>query len=117
MARTSHTLPILTEDMALANFLTTVNTLADAGVFAVRLFKTKHLVFQATTNNLKVVVLGSVDDGVTYPVTVEAEFAVNVGTPVTKTITGYYTHLKVQVKPAVADTHGTLTTQCAAASF
>lgn len=117
MARTSHTLPILTDNFALANFLTTVNTLADAGVFAVRLFKTKHVVFQATTNNLLVVILGSVDDGVTYPVTVEAEFAVNVGTPVTKTVTGYYTNLKIQVKPAVADTHGTLATQCAAASF
>jgi hypothetical protein len=68
----------------------------------------KTLYFTATTNNLLVKVLGSLDEGVTFPVTVESEFSVVVGTPVLKTISTYYNALKIQVKPSVAGAHGSL---------
>lgn len=68
----------------------------------------KTLYFTAATNNLLVKILGSLDEGVTFPVTVESEFSVAVGSPVLKTISTYYNSLKIQVKPAVAGVHGTL---------
>jgi len=72
---------------------------------------TKVLRFTATTNNLLVKILGSLDSAGTFPDTVEAEFAVNVGTPVRKTIANYYDALRVQVKPAADNVHGTLAVQ------
>ena len=69
------------------------------------------------TNDLDVKILGSVDGGVTFPIEEVAEFQVTVGTDLSKTVTTYYTHIKVQVKPAVAATHGTLSTNYAGASF
>jgi len=68
----------------------------------------KTLYFTTTTNNLLVKVLGSLDEGVTFPITVESEFSVAVGTPVLKYLSGYFNALKIQVKPAVAGAHGTL---------
>jgi len=68
----------------------------------------KTLYFTATTNNLLVKILGSLDEGVTFPITVESEFSVAVGTPVLKPIGVYFNALKIQVKPAVAGVHGTL---------
>jgi hypothetical protein len=68
----------------------------------------KTLYFTATTNNLLVKILGSLDEGVTFPVTAESEFSVAVGTPVLKYLSGYFNALKIQVKPAVAGVHGTL---------
>lgn len=68
----------------------------------------KTLYFTASTNNLLVKILGSLDEGVTFPVTVESEFSVAVGTPVLKYLSGYFNALKIQVKPAVAGAHGTL---------
>jgi len=50
-------------------------------------------------------------------VTATAEFTVTVGTPTTNTITTYFTHLRIRVKPAGAGNNGTLATQWAAASF
>ncbi len=116
MSATQHTNPIVTTTAALADKLS-VDAYASAGTFDVRLFKTKHVVNQAVTNNLKVTIFGSVDGGVTYPLTAVAEFTVTVGTPTTNTITTYYTHLDVQVKAAVGAAQGTLSTQLAAASF
>jgi hypothetical protein len=113
----SHPDAIVTEFKALANKLTTVDAYADVEAWAARFYLTKHLHFVAVTNNLLVQILASMDGGVTYPITAEAEFAVNPGTSVSKTITTYYTHLKVQVKPAVSATHGTLSTSVAGASF
>lgn len=98
--------------------LTTVDTLVDMGTFSCRMLRSKNLQFSAATNTLVGKVLGSVDGGVTFPVTVEAEFDVTVaGSPVVKTSTAYYTHLKIQVKPKVAATHGTMTVIADAASF
>ena len=68
----------------------------------------KTLYFTAATNNLLVKILGSLDEGVTFPVTVESEFSVAVGTPVLKYLSGYFNALKIQVKPAVAGVHGTI---------
>jgi len=109
--------PLLSLYSSFSNLLTSVNTYADVGTLDCRLLKTKHFYFTATTNDLLVKILGSMDGGSTFPATVEAEFAVDVGTPVSKTVTVFWTHLKVQVKPAVNDTHGTLATAYAAASF
>lgn len=108
--------PILAIDDTLANKLST-DTYVSAGTFDVRFYKTKHVVCQAATNNLKVTIFGSVDGGVTYPLTAVSEFTVTVGTPATNTITTYYTHLDVQVKAAAGGSQGTLSTALAAASI
>jgi hypothetical protein len=97
--------------------LTSVDTYVDVGNLVCRMYKTKHFYFTATTNNLTVQILASVDGGVTYPIVSEAGFDVLVGTPVSKTHTTYYTDEKVQVKPKVSATHGTLSTNIAAANF
>ena len=67
----------------------------------------KLLRFTAADNNLKVKVMGSID-GTNFTETVEAEFTVITTTPVTKRILPYWPYLQVQVKPAVAAQHGTL---------
>jgi hypothetical protein len=97
--------------------LTTIDTLVDMGIFVCRTLRSKNLSFSAATNTLVAKVLGSIDGGVTYPITVEAEFDVTVASPVQKVNTVYYTHLKLQVKPKVAATHGTLTVYVDGASF
>ena len=99
------------------DLLTSVNTYVDVGVIDAELYRTKRVRVAAATNNLHVKILGSMDGGASYDIEVEAEFTVTVGTPQIKSTTDYYTHLKVQVKPAVSDTHGTLSTDFAAASF
>lgn len=93
----------------LSNATTSVNTYADVGTIACSAYKTKHFAFVVTTNNLHVKVLGSIDGGTTYPFTDVTDLACNVGTT-TRTITTPYTNIKIQVKPAVNDTHGTLAT-------
>lgn len=113
----THPRPILTEYDAFADFLTSADTYADAGEWESIFAKTKHFHFIATTNDLLVQILGSLDGGATFPVVAGAEFAVDPGTPVSKTITVFFSHLKVQVKPAIAAAHGTLATQFAGASF
>ena len=67
----------------------------------------KLLRFTAADNNLKVKVMGSID-GTNFTETVEAEFTVTTTTPATKRILPYWPYLQVQVKPAVAAQHGTL---------
>ena len=116
MSDTQHKNPIITTSVALADKFS-VDAYAPAGVFDVRLFKTKHVVNQAVTNNLKVTIFGSVDGGVTYPLTAVSEFTITAGTATTNTVTVYYTHLRVDVKAAVGAAQGTLSTQMAAASF
>ena len=72
---------------------------------------TKTLRFSAATKDLKVTIFGSLD-GATFPETVEAEFTVAVATPVMKKVSGYWSALQVQVKPAVSGSaqNGTLST-------
>ena len=102
---------IAAEYGTLANKTTTVNTYADLDVWPAGHLKTKYMFFAATTNDLKVKILGSYDGGATYPITETAEFTLTAAAAATqKTVTNLYTHLKAQVKPAVNDTHGTLAT-------
>ena len=111
--------PLISSWKALLSLLTSINTYVDVDVWKTTLLKTSHFRFSAATNDLDVKILGSIDGGVTYPFEVEAEFAVVTATPVAKLVanstTQYFTHVKVQVKPTVADTHGTLSTQVAGA--
>lgn len=100
-----------------ADLLTAGNSYVDVGTRKSIFSKTTHFRFSAATNDLDVKILGSVDGGVTYPIEEVAEFQVTVGTDLSKTISTYYTHLKVQVKPAVNDNHGTLSTNFAGASI
>lgn len=108
---------IVTGDQTVPAFTTTVNTYADVGVLPCRLYRTKHVKLSVTTQNLHIKILGSFDGGVTYPVEETAETQVNAGATTLVAITDYYTHMKVQTKPVVADTHGTLNVQMAGASF
>ena len=68
------------------------------------------LLFSATTNDLKVKIMGSLD-GITFPQSVEAEFTVPTSAVVEKRMTTYWPYLQVQVKPAVAGQNGTLKVQ------
>lgn len=95
---------------SLADVTTTTNVYVDVGTWAVGHFGTKRMRFSATTNNLLVQILGSFDEGVTYPLTLVSEFTVTTATPVVQTITDLVTHIKVQVDPAVDNVHGTLST-------
>lgn len=101
----------------LSNYTTVGNAYADAVALSVRVLATKHLTFKATTNTLELQILGSQDGGITYPTTVEAAFDVTAAAQVLKTVTAFYTHLKVQVRPKVGGNHGTLTTWFNGASF
>jgi hypothetical protein len=96
---------------------TTANPMADVGTLDVDLFKTKYLTFAAAANTLSVQILGSQDGGLTFPTTVEAAFDVTVASQVLKTVTAFYTHLKVQVAPKVGGAHGTLTAIFRGASY
>jgi hypothetical protein len=104
--------PITTTD---DNWTNTKVTEDDLSYWDTEFLQGKVLKFSAATNNLKVKILGALDsnDGAgvyTFSDTVEAEFAVNVGTPVVKRISNYWTALKVQVKTAEAGLNGTLST-------
>jgi hypothetical protein len=67
--------------------------------------------------DLKFKILGSLDNGSTFPHTVESEFTVVVGSPVIKTIFSHWDALKIQVKPAINDVHGTSKITASGASF
>jgi hypothetical protein len=102
---------------AAADKTTTLNTYVDVVALDTLLSKTTHFKFVGATQTLSVQILGSIDGGTTYPFTVEAAFDVAAAATVTKTVTTFYSNLKVQVKPKVNDTHGTLATTYARASF
>ena len=95
---------------SIADYETVGNTYADVGTWAIGHYGTKRMRFSAADNDLLVQILGSFDEGVTYPITVVSEFSVTTSTPVVQTITALYTHLKVQADPAVDNNHGILST-------
>lgn len=101
----------------LTDLLTAINTYVDVGAVKSVFSKTTHFRFSAAANNLDVKILASIDGGVTYPIEAVAEFALVVATDLSKTVTTYFTHLKVQVKPTVNGVHGTLSTNYAGANF
>jgi len=76
----------------------------------------KVLLFSATTKDLKVKILGSLD-GLTFSQTVEAEFTVTTSAIVEKRITAYWPYLQIQVKPAAAGQNGTLSVQAMGTTF
>lgn len=100
---------ICNEVLDLDDVTTTINTYVNVYSWDTEFLQGKVLRFSAATNDLHVKILGSVDGGATYPITAEAEFIVAVGVPVVKRISNYFSFLKIQVKPAVAGAHGTLT--------
>jgi len=113
----THPSPTISFHGTMPDLLTSADTYVDIGTLESVFSKTTHFRFKAVTNNLDVKILASIDGGVTYPIEEVAEFQVTVGTDLSKTVTTYYTHLKVQVKPSVAATHGTLSTNFAGANF
>lgn len=100
---------ICNEVLDLDDVTTTINTYVNVYSWDTEFLQGKVLRFSAATNDLHVKILGSVDGGATYPITAESEFTVAVATPVVKRISNYFSFLKIQVKPAVAGAHGTLT--------
>jgi len=76
----------------------------------------KVLLFSATTKDLKVKILGSLD-GITFSQTVEAEFTVTTSATVLKRITAYWPYMQIQVKPASAGQNGTLSVQAMGTTF
>lgn len=87
------------------------NSYVDVGTVDVAIYRTKNFRFTATTNNLLVNVLGSIDGGVTYDQTVEADVSVTTSAEVSKTYTTPLTHIKIQVKAASGGSQGTLATK------
>lgn len=110
--------PVAVGRGSLTDYTSTTNPLVDVGAVPTQGYKTVRFQFSATTQNMRAIILGSIDGGTTYPNTVVAEFAVNVaGGPTLQTVSTYFTTLKVQGKPAVNDVHGTLATLWAGANF
>lgn len=112
-----HPSPTLSFDGTLDDLLTTADPYTDVGVVKSVFSKTTHFRFSAATQNLKVKLLASIDGGATFPNEEVAEFTLTVGTDLSKVVTTFWTHLKVQVKPAAAGVHGTLSTNFAGANF
>lgn len=77
----------------------------------------KSMWFKAQNKDLLVQILASLDGGASFPITAEPEFTIATATPVIKVIGEYYHALKIQVKPAVNDAHGTLTVQAAGSTL
>ena len=100
-----------------ADYTTTGSGFATVGSIDTRLYKTKNFYFVATSNDLSVQILASVDGGVTYPIVAESEFDVTTSTPVSKLLTVYYTNNRVQVKPKSGGPNGTLSTKFCCASI
>jgi len=113
----THPSPTLSFHGTMPDLLTTINTYVSVGKLKSVFSKTTHFRFKAVTNDLDVKILASIDGGVTFPIEEVAEFQVTVGTDLSKTVSTYYTDLEVQVKPAVNDADGTLSTNFAGANF
>jgi hypothetical protein len=109
---------------AITSKTTTVNTYDTVMSLPVAGFKTTAFQFTGATQNLLVKVDGSIDGGTTFPYLAENDVAVTAAATVAKVyITGNnanlvpFTHIRVQVKPANANNHGTLTGQYCSGSY
>jgi hypothetical protein len=91
--------------------LLSTNDYVTVGSVDVAVLRTKTFRFTAADNDLLVNVLGSLDGGATYDQAVDADVAVSSGATVTKTYTGAYTHMRIQVKAAAGGSQGTLSTK------
>lgn len=108
-----HTFPANTR-FAPAAVTTTGNDYVTVAELHVADYRTVNVILQAADNALHVRVTGSVDGGSTYPATVQSETSIAADGVLEVAPSKYYTNLKIEVKPAVADAHGTLTTEAAA---
>ncbi len=73
-------------------------------VLDVRGMKEKVVMVKAATNTVTYTILGSIDDGANYDITVKADTAVTAGNQDIYRDSVYYTHWKVRVKAAAAAT-------------
>jgi len=78
---------------------------------------TKKLTFSATTHDLYVKILGSADGGASFSETEVSDVSITTASPVTIQVDEYYYALKVQVKPATANQHGTITVKAMGVSI
>ena len=97
------------------DFTTTGSDYASVGSFDTRLYKTKNFYFTAAGHDLSVQILASVDGGTTYPIVAEDAFDVTTTTPVFKSMSIYYTNIRIQCKPK--GSNGILTTNYCCASI
>jgi hypothetical protein len=116
---------VVNYDAALASILTVGNAYGDNDevVVGIMHLEVVSFGFSAASNNLTVRVLGSMDGGANYDYTLVAAFTLTVGTDLYKHIVNggyddvatalapFCTHAKIQVQPAVAATHGTLSSK------
>jgi hypothetical protein len=103
-SKTKH-LPLSSDwiDIPTVDSFTTADAYADVGIWDTEFLLTKNISFACTSHNVKVIIYGSLDGGVTYPHIVEAEFTlVAAADPIIKTIDGQWTKLKIQSKSATA---------------
>ena len=99
---------VLVSTPTIPNKTTTVNTYVDAYVWDTAFLNKFVIKCAAATNNLKIKILGSIDGGATFSEDVVAETTVNASAVLVTKVTDYYSAIKVQVKPAAENTHGTL---------
>ena len=102
--------PVVKEETA--TLLTTVNPYADLDVFRLKGYKSKCFVLQATGNNLLFSIDFSPDHRTTW-VNRLTDIAVNADATVVREdvtnseLRGLWTDCRIQIKPAVGDSHGT----------
>lgn len=74
----------------------TSTAFADLGTIDAKTFKTKSILLTATTTDLSYKVLGSIDGGSNYDITVLSSASLTAGNSTQFYVTDYYTNLKVQ---------------------
>jgi hypothetical protein len=88
-------------------YVTVLDAITATAYFLVRSFKTKTLQLSAATQALVYSIDVSVDG--TVWVNKVTDQALTVATPVAETLTEIWNYMRVQVKPAAAGVHGTIT--------
>jgi hypothetical protein len=109
---------------SLNNLAANNQTYTDVGTINTQFYRTKTFEFFASANNnLLVNILGSINGGNNFNITVEADLAVNANTTVQRTYipagnnVHLCTHMKVQCKCASANQTGTLSTRFMGATY
>jgi len=108
---------ILSDVPDIVPFATTSNDYADVFIWDTHFLATKKLTFSATTHDLYVKILGSADGGASFSETEVSDVSITTASPVTIQVDEYYYALKVQVKPATANQHGTITVKAMGVSI
>jgi hypothetical protein len=101
--------PLMSVNNTMTTLTVTTTTYADVGTWSCRYYKTKNFVITAvSTQDIAIKILGSYDDGSNYELTAVSSFALN-STSSTKSVTDYFTNLKVQAGVLGSTTAGTTT--------